>query len=365
MIYPHRRDGQIGRGEIRFGLTAISGVGDAAVQAILQARRPARFRDLFDFCERVDLSVVNKPVIEALIKAGAFDATGAMRRALMEALERALDYGQQVQRDRRNGQLHMFGESAGAEAPRPRLGSQEWSDAEMLAYEKATLGFYITRHPLARYEELLRALSNVDTAGLAVLLERSAQEEGGELRRARGGAKVVLGGLIAKLRTVPIRRGPSQGQKMAVLTLEDFVGSVEALLFPEPLEQARPWLKPDAVVFVEGELDTRRESPGIRVHRVIPVEQARRVLARKLVVRLEGLAAPLETLPRLRQLCQAHRGHCRLYFSVALADGSRVVIHGHPGLSVEPTDEFLAEAEMVLGPGRLRCGGTERLVRTT
>jgi DNA polymerase-3 subunit alpha len=130
----------IGRGEIRFGLAAISGIGHKAVQAICEARRDGKFRDLFDFCERVDLTAVNKSVLEALIKAGAFDSTVHAPSAdgLLEEPSRP---ARMCKRDRRNGQLSIFGGMAADDVPRPHIGTQEWTDTEMLAYEKATLGF--------------------------------------------------------------------------------------------------------------------------------------------------------------------------------------------------------------------------------
>jgi len=145
------------RGHICFGLAAISGVGHKAVQAVLTARqRGGPFRDLFDFCERVDLTCVNKAVIEALIKSGAFDCTGAARRALMNVLDKAIELGQEAQRDRRAGQLSMFGGLGDWSASSPPITGEEWSESEMLAYEKAALGFYITKHPLTQYQELIR-----------------------------------------------------------------------------------------------------------------------------------------------------------------------------------------------------------------
>ncbi len=346
------------RGEIRFGLAAISGIGHKAVQAILQARSDGGpFRDVFDFCERVDLAAVNKAVLEALIKSGAFDSTGAMRRALMDALETALELGQDVQRDRRNGQLSMFGGLAAAETPRPRLGAQEWTDAEMLAYEKATLGFYITKHPLTQYEQLVRALSSVDTAGLPALAARHGNGGNGGGRR-RSGPPVVLGGLLSRLRTVAIKQGPSAGQKMIVLTIEDFAGSIEALVFPDLLDQVRSLLKPDSVVFIVGELDTRREEPSIRVNRVIPVADARRQLAEAVIVSLRAVPATLDLLPRVRSICHTYAGRCPVLFEIGLANGETPVIRAGNGMGVDPRDELLGELANVIGAPNVRCVGS-------
>ncbi len=265
------------RGHLRFGLAAINGVGHRAVQTIIAARQEGGpFNDIYDFCERVDLTLVNKAVVEALIKAGAFDSTGAMRRALMEVLEQAIEGGQSMQRDQRAGQLNMFGQftdNADGAPERPPIGTQEWSDSEMLAYEKAALGFYITKHPLTQYEEVVRRFGTGDTSDLV---------------RLPDGHQVVVGGLITKVRAVGIRSGRSAGKKMLVATLEDFAGGSDVLVFPDQLEELQRTLKPEAIVFIEGAVDRRREEPCIRVDRVVPIEQAAREYTRQVVVRLRS-----------------------------------------------------------------------------
>jgi len=334
-------------GYICFGLAAISGVGHKAVQAILDARRQGgRFRDIYDFCERVDLAAVNRATLEALIKAGAFDSTGAMRRALMNVLEKAMELGQEAQRDRRAGQLSMFGEFGASVAPQPPpIVTEEWSDAEMLAYEKATLGFYITKHPLTQYEELIRRFSTCDTAGLAQLPD---------------GTQVVLGGLVSRVRSVPIRTGRSAGKKLVIATIEDFAGSVDALVFPDEQAISFPVLKPDAIVFVEGAVDRRREEPSIRTARVVPVDQARREYAREVVIRLRSGPAAEQTLPRLRDLCRKHSGPCPVYFEIALPDGAVALVRGRADAQVQPVDEFLAAVGRLAGVEAVACSGRVR-----
>jgi DNA polymerase-3 subunit alpha len=338
------------RGYICFGLAAISGVGHKAVQAILDARQQGgRFRDIYDFTERVDLTCVNKGVIESLIKAGAFDSTGAMRRALMCVAEKAMEIGQEVQRDRRAGQLSMFGnfEQSVAPAP-PPIGTEEWSDSEMLAYEKATLGFYITKHPLTQYEPLVRRFSTCDTAGLSNLPD---------------GTQVVLGGLVSKLRSVPIRNGRSAGKKLTVATIEDFAGSVEIVVFPDQQPAILLVLKPDAVVFVEGAVDRRREAPSIRTARVVPIEQARREYAREIVIRLRSGDVTAAAVPQILELCRTHRGACPVYFEVQLADGSIATVKGRESAAVQANDEFLAGVERLAGVEGVVCDGARQGVR--
>ncbi len=326
------------RGHIRFGLSAISGVGVKAVETIRAARSDrGRFRDLFDFCERIDLQSVNKAVIEALIKAGAFDCTGAMRRALMLALERAIEFGQTAQRDAKLGQLNMFGGGASAHAAKDlrKIGAEEWSDAEMLAYEKATLGFYITKHPLAAHESLVRAFATASTGQLPAIAK--AHPPGGGYGNT--GPHVRIAGLIANIRHVLIKQGPSAGKKMMIVLVEDFEGSVEAVAFPEKLDPiAQRWLKPDRVVFIEGTLDTRREDPSVRIQRVIPLHDAAGEFADSCVITLRSGVDGPEILDRFRSLARGNRGRAAVFFEVHTPDGAVATLRAREagGLSLSP-----------------------------
>ena len=339
------------RGYICFGLAAISGVGHKAVQAILAARHDGgRFRDIYDFCERVDLTCVNKGVIEALVKSGAFDSTGAMRRALMGVVEKAIELGQEAQRDRRAGQLNMFGGfEASSPAPPPPIGTEEWTDSEMLAYEKATLGFFITKHPLAQYADVVQRFSTCDTA---------------ELTRLSDGQPVVLAGLVSRVRSVAIKTGRSAGKKLVVATLEDFAGATDVIVFPGQQDEALPALKPDAVVFVEGAVDRRREEPSIRVARVLPIEQARREYAREIVIQLGGSEGTLAALPAIQQLCRRHRGSCPVYFEVASPEGWVATIKGQAESSVDPSEDFVGKVAALVGVQAVLRHGPRGVVRT-
>lgn len=332
---------------ILFGLTAISGVGQKAVTAILDARQAGgRFKDIFDFCERVDLSMVNKSVLEALIKAGAFDSTGAMRRALISVLESAIELGQEWQRDRRSGQLDMFGAfTAAAPPPPPAISTLEWSDAEMLTYEKATLGFYITKHPLTQYAELIHRFGTSDTASLRSTEDRRAEER-----------EVTLGGLITKVRTVPIKNGPKAGSKLLVATIEDFVGSMEATVFPDQQEDSLPLLRPDTVVFLQGSVDRRREAPSLRVNHVIPVAHAARSLSSRLVLRMRSLSFEPARLTAVRDSLRKRKGKCPVFFEILSPEGWVATIRGRSA-SVEPSLELLSELSGVLGADNVLCCG--------
>jgi DNA polymerase-3 subunit alpha len=331
---------------IRFGLGAIKGVGAKAVAAIVGERqRGGAFRDLFDFCERVDLTAVNRTTIEALICSGAFDKTGGMRKALCDAVDRAISIGQTVQSDRRSGQLSLFAAGAGAgpvDLPAPVLSTDEWREAEMLAREKAVLGFYITRHPLASHEQLLVACATASTS---------------DLSRYEDGDTVVLGGMITNLRTVTARGGRNAGRPMGIVTLEDLAGRVEAILFSDVLAKYRPILVPDALVFLEGAVDRKREEPSLRVSRVVMANESMPAFAAALLLDVNK-DTPLDELVRL---LQAHRGgDCRVYLNVETADHLIAQVECSAALRVTCTPELVDAVATLVEPGTTCVLGPNR-----
>ena len=291
---------------------------DVFRRATEQRDRDGHYKDLFDFCERVDLSAVNRATVEALVCAGAFDTTGGMRKALFDAVDRAISLGQALQSDRRAGQLSLFGGDtgpAGASPPSPRLSTAEWSEAEMLAREKAVLGFYITCHPLASCEPLLSACGTATTVDLA---------------RHKDGDTVVVGGMVSSLRTVTTRSGRNAGRRLGILTLEDLKGRVEAILFSDDLTRYRPVLVPDALVFMEGAVDRKREEPSLRVSRVVVADEAQEAFAAAVLLNVTE-ATPID---KLVSLLRAHRGECRVYLNVETADHMIAQIECNPALRV-------------------------------
>lgn len=354
------------RGAIRFGLGAIKGVGAKAVATITQARTSGgAFKSIFDFCERVDLTALNRATIEALICAGAFDVTGAMRKALMDAVDRAMTYGQSAQRDRLTGQLGLFGDGAATTISEPVLSTAEWTEAEMLAREKAVLGFYITRHPLAAHARLIEACATASTV---------------DLQRYEDGTNVVLGGIITAVRFVNLRSAKNSDRKMGLLTFEDLKGRVEAVLFHDKLNAYRSLLALDTLVFLEGAVDKKREEPSVRVSRIVSAEDARQQLTSILLLTIspfsDGAAADdnraalhrtagnrhagttasspanspsMNCVESLLALLRAHRGETRVYLNVETAGGVQAQIECHASLKVACSPELLAALFDLLG----------------
>ncbi len=328
---------------LRFGLAAIKGVGQKAVSAVAQARgEGGPFLNLYDFCERVDLTAVNRGVIEALIKAGAYDTTGAMRKALIGILEKALQVGAETQRDRKAGQMNMFGsfERDVAQAPQPAIPTEEWSEAEMLAHEKSVLGYYVTSHPLAKHAALLRKFASADCADLAALNDST---------------EVVLGGMIARVRNIITKTGRNAGAKMAALTFEDLTDTIEAVVFSEEHQRHRDLIRPDRLVFLRGRVDRRREQPSLRVSEVIALEDGPALLAEAVIVKLNSIGLDAAVLERLRDLCKAHAGDethpggRAVYISIQSPGDLVTLVRCSTALCVRPDAAFVADVEALLG----------------
>ncbi|MCH7807909.1 MAG: hypothetical protein IIB60_01685, partial [Planctomycetes bacterium] len=183
-------------------------------------------------------------------------------------------------------------------------------------------GFYITRHPLAKHEPLLRACATATTADLA---------------RFEDGREVVLGGMVTNLRTVVARSGRNAGRRMGILTLEDLSGRVEAVLFPDDLATHQSTVVPDAIVFLEGAVDRRREEPSLRVSNVVPLDRAVEAFSKEVFLNLSSDQA----IDPLVKLLQAHRGRCPVYLNVPTADGMIAQIECGASFRVGCAPEFV------------------------
>jgi DNA polymerase III subunit alpha len=302
------RDFTVDGQNVRFGLAGVKGVGDKAVEAIAAGRKEiTRFTDLYHFCRSVDLRAVNHATIEALIKCGAFDALGATRAAMIAGLDHAIELGQSASEDRRSGQMSFFGAGApGSDADAaPRFPDVEpWSEAQLLAAEKETLGFYITSHPLVRYGRELSSLTQPLGKSLANLEEMT------------DGMRIMVGCMIAQVRPTVTKTGKSAGKKMAMLTVEDLTGKADAVVFSETYERLADKIAPEAMVFLSGSVDRRRERPNIIVDEIIPIDLALEQLTGTIGLRVSGTQCTgpggKEFLQRLHDVLVRHRGSCGL-----------------------------------------------------
>jgi DNA polymerase-3 subunit alpha len=327
---------------IRFGLAAIKNVGEAAMESILETRAAdGPFRSLEDFCARVDLRLVNRRVLESLVKAGAFDALGLPRAHLLAHCDAALESGQRQQRDRAEGQASFFDLlPAAAAAPRvePVQVVPEWEPDQRLAYEKEVLGFYVSGHPLARFADVIDSLGITTSAELA----------------SRGhGARVRLFGHVAALKETATK----SGNRMAFLTLEDMAGTVEVTVFPEPFRLAAPLLRAREPVVVTGRVDDGDKGRVVLAEEIRPLADALGNGRRRAGegeptacrVRVRSTGDVRATLAALRRVCEAHPGGVPVFLHVLLPSVEVVVRARSAGVSA--TAEWIAEVDTLLGGG--------------
>ena len=245
---------------IRFGLGAVKNLGQSAVEAIGRAREPlGRFRTIHQFAETVDLGAVNRRMIESLIRAGAMDSLEGKRAQKFAAVEGAMEAGQRAHRDRESGQTGLFGELMGGAEPHdpPLPNVPDWTEKDSLAGEKELLGFWVTGHPLDRYQEKIAELATHDT---------------GSLEGLNKNAEVALCGVLRSI----ARKRNKEGKPWVALTIEDQQGSVDGMVFASSYERLAAQVVEDQAVLVRGLiLPEENAAPKVSVQDIIPLDVAR------------------------------------------------------------------------------------------
>ncbi len=319
---------------MRFGLGAVKGVGAAALESIINERENGPYLTLHDFCQRVDLSKVNKKVVDALIKCGAFDSLGGKRAQNEAVLENAMEIGQRVQREQQVGQDSLFGMdemvshvgTSYAELP----DIEEWNDKQLLNYEKEALGFYITGHPLATYSDEIKRFATCDTAGL---LERHDKEE------------VRVCGIVAGIKELVTKKG----DRMAFINLEDLSGAVEVVVFPETFKAAGDYLKGDEPLMVYGTLDAGEESCKILATDIVLLQEVKQKQTREVHVRVLTPGLTEDQLQALKHTIVRYSGPCRVHLHMVVPNRSETSIVAAKELSVAASDEFTQAVEKLFG----------------
>lgn len=276
-------------GHIVYGLGAIKGVGEGPVESLLSSRdHDGLFKDLFDFCSRVDLRKLNKRALEALIRAGALDAQGPSRASLMATIETAVAAAEQQSRNHDAGMVDLFGDVHEAGPGIEWADALPWTEDERLQAEKETLGLYLSGHPIDQYE---------------AELSRFVQTRLADLQPTRRGVTTTVAGLLLNHRIVKGQRG-----SRAFLTLDDRTGRVEVTIFGELLEQVRPLLASEGVLVVEGEVSMDEYAGALKLvaKQILPLAAARAQYSKGLELSLP-VAIGLRGLHGLTELLQAHR----------------------------------------------------------
>jgi len=320
---------------IRFGLAAIKGVGEVAVEAILKARNEAgRFQSLSELCERMDSRSLNRKVLEGLIKCGACDCFHRTRATLFSQIDRTLGRAASIISDRQRGQSSLFGsledrsEAAEADA---QPGLPEWPDHELLACEKELLGFYVTGHPLTPYAPVLEKYSLSTTKGLAQLQNRSLTR---------------LGGMIAGLQNGISKKS---GKPYSLVTLEDLEGAVQVLCINENYDNNRELLVQGKAIFVIGEVNTGEDRPKIFPQEILALEEVPNRFTKQVHLRLHTAHLTAQSIDSARDLVAAHPGKCPLLLCFVQPGGEIVFVETHERFSVKPSQQLQQAADKLFG----------------
>ena len=321
---------------IRFGLGAVKNVGHGAVEAIVAAREDGGpFTSIYDFCERVNLANVNRRVVESLIKAGALDSTGGNRAQLSEALDRALETGMRVSRDRALGQHGLFGallEEGKIEHPLVKL--PDWTMEQKLAGEKEVLGIYVSGHPLDRFKDKVSDLATHFTDKLEDLEKNSP---------------VALCGMITNI----VRKTNREGKYWAALKIDDQRGTIDGMVFANRYEELLPVLKEDGAVLIRAAvLPEEGGPPKLSIQEMVNLEDARVDLPSLISIRI-WLKDEIQTekADALNELFVRKRGSTEVRLRLEKPRDFSVVMD--VATKVRPDREFRAELERICGPESL------------
>jgi len=321
-----------GENKIRFGLTAIKNVGESAISSILKEReRGGKFKSIFDFCQRVDLRVVNKRVIESLIKSGAFDSLPGKRSQKLAVIDEAIEEATKLQKEKVKGQLSLFGDSHKKESKIELPSIKEIPRSTRLSWEKELLGVYLFEHPLDGYRKRISCSSTHSTS---------------ELSELQNGTSVRIAGVINNITP----KKDKKGKPMAFLILEDPESEVEVVIFSRIYERCASYLKEGELIVVEGKVDTTTETPKIVAQDISPFS-ALESKARSFHIELGPENWEKEKLNKIKKILNERKGKNSVYIHFLGNNGENVVIKSK-SLKVDFSEEIISSVEEIIGKGR-------------
>jgi DNA polymerase-3 subunit alpha len=352
------REFKVTGNSIRFGLEAVKGVGSSAIDAILEVRNEKDFSSFSDLCERSDSRRVNKKVIESLIKAGALDTMGK-RGQLMIALPDVMESAMRTQKEKNLGQESMFG--AIQDEPEERLpAAEEWSESKLLAMEKESLGFYITGHPLSKYEDVMTELGCTPTHEIQDLRDRQ---------------ELNICGLVRESKQIQTKKS---GDLMAYVTLEDMYGTVEVIVFPDTYRDSQHTVAQETPVLVSGYTDKTDKGLKIVAQKIVSIDDREQINKPNGSVpfRKQGSGRPFkkpagdlpperkwsamtltllhdaksDTLPELDRIFSKYTGDCTVYLKIISPKNWETVLKTNRNIT--PSPEMISETELLLGKGK-------------
>jgi len=291
---------------IRFGLRAIKNVGENTVRGILDARTElGRFTSIYQFCDHIDPRLLNKRVLESLIKSGAMDSLGSRRSQMFAVIDRASERAQRLQREKTSGQHGLFGGASAhaqpAEDPLPDM--EEWGEHERLAAEFATVGFYISGHPLSKYASKLADLGAIDLAAV----------EG-----RRNGEEITVAGIVVSMRSMRSRKGDRWG----ILSLQDVTGLLEVLAFPESFARLEPLFKSNAPLVLKGRVNVEEAGTRLAVMDARKIEDMGERPPSVMRVRVNLGTVDPAVIEELKVLFTNKPGPCSVAFDLVSPEGA-------------------------------------------
>jgi DNA polymerase-3 subunit alpha len=322
---------------IRFGLLAIKNVGRGAAESIVEARKKGKFVSLEDLCQRVDLRLCNKKVLESLIKCGALDSFNMPRAAMFASLDTVLESASRTQKERAKGQMSFFDQLLPANSfKKSTLQNlnfvKEWPEPQLLSFEKDMLGFYISGHPLARYAKQLKRFSSSSISNLHL---------------HKDGDDIKIVGLIVKIKQTTTRQ---KQEKMAILKLEDLEGTIEALVFPRAFQKVSRYIQPNTVVLIRGNLNLKEDTPKITVNDLLPFDEIYKSIT---AVKIDLSGVRENTFDTLKELLSSSRGNTPIYLHLDTPTKSRIQLVVGEGLYVSASEKLIQDIENLLGEERL------------
>ncbi|MCV6636390.1 MAG: OB-fold nucleic acid binding domain-containing protein [Thiotrichaceae bacterium] len=326
---------------ILYGLGAIKGVGENAIESIVISRKENKeFKDLFDFCKKIDLRKVNRRVLEALVKSGCFDSMGASRATLTASLDTAIKLAEKHASDKSTGQNSLFAmfdtpeEQAEEKVPYAE-NVMEWTDIQRLNGEKDCLGLYLTGHPIDQYKTELKNFSYTTLS---------------KVRPTNRGSTAKVIGLMLGVRIINSRRG-----KMAIIQLDDNTGRLDATMFSSVYTEVQHKLEKDAILVVEGEVREDEYSGGFTMNasNVMTFPEAREKSAKYMMIQVTEQQVQKQFTQNLLTLLQANQGRCPIIVNYQNKE-AEVKLRLGGQWAVMPSDDFISQLENLLGHGKVK-----------
>ncbi|MEO8502170.1 MAG: OB-fold nucleic acid binding domain-containing protein, partial [Vicinamibacteria bacterium] len=331
-------------GAVRFALSAVKNVGEGAAESVVVARAEGPFTTLDDFCSRVDMKAANKRAVESFIKSGSFDSVDPRRHVLFAELETALDRAARLRADREAGQSNLFGMMDDGLTPvampagkNGLADTTRWTTGERLAFEKESLGFYLSGHPIERYKAEITEFASGTL---------------GHLIRSRSMGEVTIMGLMSGLRLTKTKKG----DRMAICQFDDFEGTVEGLIFPEAYRQCGMKLKDDESYLVRGKLEAKDEDerPRFIVADMTQLDSALRMMTRSIRVRVDLGVLPETALAGVKRVLSNHPGEISVTIELHRPSEFAALVRADDKLRVKLTADLVNHLETVTGSGTVR-----------